>query len=127
MKNPPLNLQDRFRNFFTEKKISLSGSFLIAVSGGIDSIVLCELFKQSGIHFSIAHCNFRLRDSESERDEAFVKSLADNYKVPFHVISFDTAVYAEVNKISIQEAARKLRYDWFYRLKNEFDYSFIVT
>ncbi len=99
------------KNLFTIKD-----SLLLAVSGGLDSVVLCELCHQAGFDFIIAHCNFQLRGEESERDEAFVKSLADKYKVEVKVRKFDTERFAEENKLSIQEAARKLRYDWFCEL-----------
>jgi tRNA(Ile)-lysidine synthase len=86
---------------------------LIAVSGGVDSVVLCELCKQAGFDFSIAHCNFQLRGEESKRDEHFVKALAEKYSVPFFVKKFETEKYAQQNKLSIQVAARDLRYEWF--------------
>jgi tRNA(Ile)-lysidine synthase len=92
---------------------------LLAVSGGVDSVVLCELCFQSGFSFSIAHCNFKLRGAESEADEVFVKALAGKYRVPFFVQQFDTEIYASENKISIQVAARELRYNWFSQLINQ--------
>ncbi len=96
------------------KQFASAGSrFLLAVSGGIDSIVLVDLFSKSGIPFSIAHCNFGLRGEESKRDEIFVTELAKQYNKELVVKRFDTESYASQNKISIQEAARKLRYDWF--------------
>ncbi len=91
---------------------------LIAVSGGIDSVVLTHLVHQSGFSFSIAHCNFTLRGEESNRDEAFVTQLAKQYNRTFFVKRFNTKIDAKTNKISIQEAARKLRYDWFAELIN---------
>lgn len=86
---------------------------LLAVSGGVDSVVLCELCKQAGYHFTIAHCNFQLRGEESERDENFVKELGERYNVEVLVKKFDTNKFAAENKLSIQVAARELRYDWF--------------
>ena len=91
-------------------------TLLLAVSGGIDSVVLCELCKQAGYTFIIAHCNFKLRGAESERDAAFVKQLAQGYNVPVYIKEFDTAAYADERKLSIQEAARELRYNWFSEL-----------
>lgn len=93
--------------------------FLLAVSGGIDSVVLCELSSQAGLHFAIAHCNFGLRGEESDRDETFVKSLGEKYKVDVFVQRFDTTAYAAERRLSVQEAARNLRYDWFEALRSE--------
>lgn len=89
---------------------------IIAVSGGVDSVVLCELCKQAGYDFSIAHCNFQLRGEESERDEKFVRDLGEKYKVEIKVKKFETEKFAQENKMSIQEAARELRYRWFAEL-----------
>ena len=89
---------------------------LVAVSGGADSAALCELCFQANFHFEIAHCNFQLRGEESERDEQFVRALAEKYNVKLFVKKFDTEKYARENKISIQVAARELRYDWFDEL-----------
>jgi tRNA(Ile)-lysidine synthase len=89
---------------------------LLAVSGGVDSVVLCELCKQAGYDFKIAHCNFQLRGEESERDEGFVRELGNKYKVEVLVKKFDTENHAALNKLSIQVAARKLRYKWFAEL-----------
>lgn len=88
-------------------------NFIVAVSGGIDSVVLAELCKQAELNFSIAHCNFKLRGEESERDENFVKEIAEKYKVHFHLKTFKTIEYLNKNKVSVQEAARELRYQWF--------------
>jgi tRNA(Ile)-lysidine synthase len=89
---------------------------LLAVSGGVDSVVLCELCKLAGYDFTIAHCNFQLRGSESERDESFVSELGQKYEVEVLVKKFDTEKYATENKLSIQVAARQLRYNWFAAL-----------
>ncbi|MBA2501103.1 MAG: tRNA lysidine(34) synthetase TilS [Chitinophagaceae bacterium] len=112
-----MNLLNLFKEFIAaEKLFHQKDQLLIAVSGGLDSVVLCELCKQGGFDFSIAHCNFQLRAAESERDEHFVKELAEKYKVSFFVKKFDTNTYADNKKISIQEAARNLRYEWFQEL-----------
>jgi tRNA(Ile)-lysidine synthase len=79
----------------------------------MDSVVLCELCKQSEYDFEIAHCNFQLRGGESNRDETFVKALGEKYNVKTYVKTFDTAAIAKEQKKGIEEAARDLRYGWF--------------
>jgi tRNA(Ile)-lysidine synthase len=90
---------------------------LVAVSGGLDSVVLCDLCKKGGLQFTIAHCNFGLRGEESERDESFVRSLGVKYEVEVLVKGFTTQHHAEETKLSIQEAARNLRYAWFEEVR----------
>ncbi len=89
---------------------------LLAVSGGADSVVLCDLMSASGYDFVIAHCNFQLRKEESERDEQFVRSLGEKYNKEVLVKKFETEKHALENKVSIQVAARELRYKWFYEI-----------
>lgn len=100
---------------------------LIAVSGGVDSVVLCELCHQAGFDFVIAHCNFKLRGDESDADEDLVKSLGNNYGVEVKTISFETERYAEENKVNIQIAARELRYHWFNQMVKELSINHILT
>src|SRR5690349_5737155 len=104
--------------------LSSKDKLVLAVSGGVDSVVLCELCRQAGLDFIIAHCNFGLRGQESERDEVFVRNLGNKYGVEVLVQKFDTSVYAEEKKLSIQEAARELRYNWFSILNKEQGRSF---
>lgn len=103
-----------------------SDHLLIAVSGGVDSVVLCELCALGGFRFSIAHANFQLREEESDGDERFVRQLAHKYGVPMHVKLFDTASYAKSEHLSIQAAARALRYRWFDELLAA-GHSFVLT
>jgi tRNA(Ile)-lysidine synthase len=100
---------------------------LIAVSGGVDSVVLCHLCQQAGFSFAIAHCNFNLRGQESIRDENFVKNLAVQYGVQLHATSFDTEKYMLENKLGLQEAARALRYSFFNELLVTYEYIFLLT
>lgn len=100
---------------------------LVAVSGGVDSIVLCDLLFKAGYDFAIAHCNFQLRGEESDGDEQFVRKLAVKYNKEVFVQRFETEKYAAENKIAIQEAARNLRYTWFFRLVQQKKGEHIVT
>ena len=92
---------------------------LVALSGGVDSMVLAELLRRSGYDIAFAHCNFHLRGDESDGDEQFVRDYAERVGVRLFVRHFDTAQYAENQKISIEMAARELRYSWFDELLNE--------
>lgn len=110
----------RFEAYCKEKQLfTKQHKLLLAVSGGVDSVVLCELCKQAGFQFQIAHCNFQLRQEESVRDELFVKKLGEKYQVTVFSKKFDTEKFAVDHKISIQEAARFLRYTWFEELTQE--------
>ena len=100
---------------------------LIAISGGIDSVVLAHLCSQLNLNFSLCHCNFNLRGQESDDDEAFVTSLAKTLKTPVYTTSFETEKYATKNKVSIQVAARDLRYTWFYKLLDANEYDYVLT
>lgn len=113
------HLQKKF-SFIENKQL------LIAVSGGIDSVVLTHLFHQLSYKCTLAHCNFNLRNKESDLDEEFVIGLGKELDMPVETIKFDTINYAEEKKISIQMAARNLRYNWFQKLvkKNNLDYVF---
>lgn len=100
---------------------------LIAISGGIDSVVLAHLCSQLNLNFSLCHCNFNLRGQESDDDEAFVTSLAKSLKTLVYTTSFETEKYATKNKVSIQVAARDLRYTWFYKLLDANQYDYVLT
>lgn len=120
-------LQDFKNNIQNLNLFSRKDTLLIAVSGGIDSVVLLNLIVKSGFTCGIAHCNFSLRDEESEGDEQFVKSLASKYHLPLFSVKFDTKKYAKLHGISIQMAARELRYNWFEKTITENGFSYILT
>ena len=112
-----MDLLQSFKNSVAGQRLfSSEDRLLLAVSGGVDSVALCELCYRAGFDFIIAHCNFQLRGAESDRDEEFVRQLAKKYGKELLVRSFDTAVWAEDHKVSLQVAARRLRYDWFHEI-----------
>lgn len=104
-----------------------SDKILLAVSGGKDSMVMLQLFVDSKLNFGVAHCNFNLRGSESDADEQLVKSVCEKNNIPFYQNSFDTISYATEKGISIQMAARYLRYNWFNELSIENYFKYIAT
>ena len=117
-----------FQRFIFEKKLLAPGEkTLIAASGGVDSTVLCHLFHRAGFPFEMAHCNFQLRAEASDEDEIFVKTLALHLGVKFHTTRFSTADFAKKNNLSIQVAARILRYDWLEKTRHATDSQHIAT
>lgn len=100
---------------------------LLAVSGGVDSVVMAQLFKQAKYPFAIAHCNFGLRGVASDQDEDWVRDLAKQYQVNFYSQTFDTSVHARSRGISTQMAARELRYAWFQTLCEEHGFEQVAT
>lgn len=117
-----------FKDFIKDEKMFKStDKILLAVSGGIDSVVMVKLFHEAEMNFGIAHSNFGLRIKDSDDDEQFVKELALEYKVPFYSTHFETKKYADSRKISIQMAARDLRYNWFAQLCTEHGYAYTAT
>lgn len=119
---------NKFRSFIHETNLFAEKTpILLAVSGGIDSVVMADLFARSKFEFAMVHCNFNLRGEESDGDEVFVKQLAQRYQVSCFVKSFDTSGFADLQRISIQMAARQLRYAWFNALLKEQKYEYIAT
>ncbi len=111
---------NRFRSYLVDNELCREDDpVMLAVSGGIDSVVMTDLFITSGYRCMLLHCNFGLRGDESEGDEAFVRSLAARYDAPVFVKRFDCEGYAEENGVSIQMAARELRYDWFDKVSDD--------
>ena len=124
MLNALKSFADKHLLFYSKNKI------ILAVSGGLDSMVLLHLMSQLDVEIVVAHCNFNLRATESDGDEAFVKKVVadlNTEKVKIETISFDTTKYAEENRISIQEAARDLRYAWFETIRKKHEAHWIAT
>lgn len=107
--------------FDTHEKI------LVALSGGVDSVVLTHILHTLNYKVHVAHCNFHLRGEEANRDEEFVRSFAQKYDIPLHCTEFNTGEFAKKHGVSIEMAARELRYTWFNELRTEFNYSKIVV
>jgi tRNA(Ile)-lysidine synthase len=100
---------------------------LLTISGGIDSMVMLDLFIKSNSKIAVAHCNFGLRSNESDEDEKLVFDTCQKNNIEYFTIKFNTKSFAEENKISIQMAARQLRYDWFNKIAFENNFQFIAT
>ena len=128
-------IQKRFKNKIEELKGLINDDswsvpvFLLAVSGGMDSMCMADLFVRTcGLSdIAIAHCNFNLRNDESDGDESLVREWAAQWNLKVHVISFDTASYAKAHDMSIEMAARELRYAWFARLCLQHGYSYVAV
>lgn len=119
---------ERFNKYIIEKKLfEEDETIILAVSGGVDSMVLCDLFLRSGFKFVIGHCNFQLREEESKRDEDFVVRYAKEKNILLHKETFDTYAYMKENGVSLQMAARELRYQWFEDLIEEHGYAYLAT
>ncbi len=107
--------------FLKDKKL------LIAISGGLDSVVLFHLLHQLNYNISLAHCNFKLRDKESDLDEEFVRNISQKTSNQIFTKTFNTSTFAKKNKISTQIAARALRYNWFQEVLHEHNFDFVLT
>lgn len=119
---------DEFVDYAENNSLFKSGSrILMAVSGGMDSMVMAHLFLRRGQDVAVAHCNFSLRGEESDGDEELVQEFGSRNKVPFFRIRFNTREYASEKGISVQMAARELRFDWFEQIRTENNYDLIAT
>jgi tRNA(Ile)-lysidine synthase len=122
------NLFDEFLAFNEQHKFfSAKKRVLVAVSGGLDSMVLCTLLQLANFRFAVAHANFQLRNDESNGDEAFVVDFCKTNNIEYYVQQFNTVGFAQTHKLSIQEAARQLRYNWFDQLIAEKKFSLVAT
>lgn len=124
----PEDMLELFGEFIKKHKLLNEGdSVLLAVSGGMDSMVMADLFLHASYSFAIAHCNFQLRGPDAEADEAFVKAFAEKHRLDFFSKKFDTASYARQHKLSIQMAARELRYHYLENIREKEAYTAIAT
>jgi len=120
-------MKNKIQNFITEKSLfEREDKLILGISGGADSVCLMHILLSLGYSFELAHCNFNLREKESDADEDFVKELAENYSLKIHIKHFNTLAYAFENKISTQMAARELRYAWFDKLLIKSDAKYTV-
>ncbi len=121
------NMLNQFSTYIKKNRLfEVDDKLLVAVSGGVDSVCLLNMLIQCGYNVAVAHCNFQLRGAESDGDEAFVKQLADEKKLVFYSKRFNTQEYANEYGISIQMAARQLRYNWFDTIRKANNYSFTI-
>lgn len=119
---------NNFQNHINQNLSFLNKSrLLIAISGGLDSVVLTHLCHQLKLNIALAHCNFNLRGNESDGDEEFVLQLAEDLDLEVFIESFETEDYAKTYKLSTQMAARELRYNWFEELAEQLNFDFILT
>ncbi len=121
-------MKDPFIKYIKENDLfPMQDRLLLAVSGGVDSVVMAHLFKRYGPGFGIAHCNFKLREQASDEDASFVKALAQELQVPHFEIEFDTENIARKQKKNIQLIAREMRYQWLEEIRSTEGFDYIAT
>jgi len=119
---------DAFQTYIRDEKLfAETDKLVLAVSGGADSMVLLKLFQQCNYEFCVAHCNFKLRGAESDGEEVFIRDYCGEHGIELFVKQFDTREYAQLEGISIEMAARELRYGWFEELRQHLNYDYLVT
>lgn len=122
-----MELLEHITNSFYKIKNKQSVKFLLAVSGGVDSMVLVDLFKSKELNFSVAHCNFQLRGVDSDLDEELVTAVCENNSIPLFKTKFNTQYLLDNTNQSIQMLARELRYNWFNELRQKHNFDYVVT
>ncbi len=131
MSNPSFNTEEFKSRFLSTLEnqcgVSMSQRLLVAVSGGADSVALLHLLVKAGFDCMVAHCNFSLRGAESDEDELYVRQLCSHLNVVCNVNHFDTKGYAAQKGVSIEMAARELRYQWFHELMQTENISLVAT
>lgn len=121
-------LKCKVEKYINEKELfDFNDKLIVALSGGADSVALLRILLSLGYNCVAAHCNFHLRGQESDRDEAFVRKLCTELSVPLEVVHFQTVVYATENGLSIEMAARELRYGWFEDIRKKYGASYIAV
>ncbi|MCW0483595.1 tRNA lysidine(34) synthetase TilS, partial [Gaoshiqia sediminis] len=119
---------EAFQSYIRDENLLVpTDKVVLAVSGGADSMVMLALFQQAGFDFVVAHCNFRLRGVESDSEEVFLRDYCGEHGLELYVKHFDTREYADQEGVSIEMAARQLRYDWFHQLLDELSFDYVAT
>lgn len=122
------NMLRTVKNYIEQHQLlTYEGRYLIALSGGADSVALLLIMKQLGYAVEAVHCNFQLRGTESQRDEDFVRILCTECDTVLHLVHFDTRTYAQLHKVSIEMAARQLRYHYFEQLRQDLNFTDICV
>lgn len=121
-------LNEKVANFIRkEKLLSPNGRYLVALSGGADSVALLRVMLSFKLSVEAVHCNFRLRGEESDRDERFCQNICKQLNTALHIVHFDTVSYAKLHKVSIEMAARELRYDYFEKLRRDLHFDAVCV